>query len=95
MNSFPRRKCISHVFKYSNNSMKNDLSVLLLYILPIYHCFVSTTKDCILNYHKIICSEVVDKIISVTKHDKEIREVDDYHDGSKNKLVQMNLKRLN
>lgn len=69
----------------ASNSMKIDLLKHLLYNLPIYH-FSLPSKEYIANYHETICSEVINKILSVRGHDKEIREDDDFHDGSKKNI---------
>ena len=69
----------------ASNSMKIDLLKLLLYNLPIYH-FSQSSKEYIVNYHETICSEVINKILSVWGHNKEMSEDDDFHDGSKKNI---------
>lgn len=51
-------------------------------------------KEYTVSYHETICNKVIDKIISATGYNKEISEVNNFHDRGKKRLAQKKLKRL-
>lgn len=59
---------IFHKFSsIANNSVKNDCC----YISYLFIIFPCQSKEYLVNYHETVCSEVIDKIISVIGNDRK------------------------